>query len=128
MQATQERAFVDLDPIFNHNLDEDFDFRASGITRTSFCSVYFDWIQFCYEKRVESYKSKHRSDSDAELQKTKSTNRGNPNEQNTDAMFSEPKGSNNQTPSPHVFKSEKPTESQMESTEIVRLSSETPMG
>nr|XP_026498026.1 protein pecanex [Vanessa tameamea] len=28
-----ERSFVDLDPIFNVNLDEDYDFRASGITR-----------------------------------------------------------------------------------------------
>lgn len=119
--------FIGLDPIFNHNLDEDFDFRASGITRSSFCSIYFDWIQFCYEKRVESYKPKHRSDSDAELQKSKSTNKQsqcpqvNQIEQNIEGMSSEPKESNNQTPSPHAFKSEKTTEPQIESTEIVRL-------
>lgn len=44
------RNFVDLDPVFNMNIDEDFDFRASGITRSSFCNVYLDWIQFCAAK------------------------------------------------------------------------------
>lgn len=53
MQPTLDRHFVDLDPIFNHNLDEDFDFRASGVTRSSFCSVYMDWIQFCCVKRTQ---------------------------------------------------------------------------
>ena len=48
------RQFVDLDPIFNFNLDEDFDFRAVGITRTSFCYVYLGWLNFCYDKRKES--------------------------------------------------------------------------
>lgn len=67
---TQDRSFVDLDPTFNHNLDEDFDFRASGITRSSFCNVYFDWIQFCYEKRLEAHKLKH-SEKHTEQQKTK---------------------------------------------------------
>lgn len=46
-----DRGFVDLDPIFNHNLDEDYDFRSSGITRQSYCAVYMSWIQFCYGKR-----------------------------------------------------------------------------
>ncbi|XP_043284353.1 pecanex-like protein 1 isoform X2 [Venturia canescens] len=45
-----KRNFVDLDPVFNMNIDEDFDFRASGITRSSFCNVYLDWIQFCAAK------------------------------------------------------------------------------
>lgn len=35
LKPMNERAFVDLDPIFNVNLDEDYDFRASGITRFS---------------------------------------------------------------------------------------------
>ena len=39
VRATTERTFADLDPIFNSNIDEDFDFRSSGITRHSFCSV-----------------------------------------------------------------------------------------
>lgn len=51
LQPTMGRQFVDLDPIFNHNLDDDYDFRATGVTRSSFCSIYLDWIQFCYSKR-----------------------------------------------------------------------------
>ena len=33
------------------NIDEDFDYRASGITRTSFCNVYHEWITFCAQRR-----------------------------------------------------------------------------
>lgn len=51
LQGVAERSFVDLDPVFNINIDQDFDFRAEGITRSSFCSVYLDWIQFCASKR-----------------------------------------------------------------------------
>ena len=47
LKQTLEKSFVDLDPVFNMNIDEDFDFRASGITRSSFCNVYLDWVQFC---------------------------------------------------------------------------------
>jgi len=46
-----DRSFVDLDPVFNMNIDEDFDMRTSGITYSSFCSVYLDWILFCVSKR-----------------------------------------------------------------------------
>lgn len=48
-----ERQFVDLDPIFNHNLDDDYDFRVAGISRNSFWMVYSDWIQFCVGKRQQ---------------------------------------------------------------------------
>ncbi|XP_046486198.1 pecanex-like protein 1 isoform X1 [Neodiprion pinetum] len=51
LKPTLEKNFVDLDPVFNMNIDEDFDFRASGITRSSFCNVFLDWIQFCTAKR-----------------------------------------------------------------------------
>ncbi|XP_055384689.1 protein pecanex isoform X2 [Condylostylus longicornis] len=54
LSSTLGRQFVDLDPIFNYNLDEDFDFRALGITRSSFCSTYLNWIQLCYKKRKDS--------------------------------------------------------------------------
>ena len=46
-----DKNFVDLDPLFNMNIDEDFDYRASGITRTSFCNIYHDWITFCAQRR-----------------------------------------------------------------------------
>ncbi|XP_017034670.1 protein pecanex [Drosophila kikkawai] len=51
LQHTLGRQFVDLDPIFNFNLDEDFDFRAVGITRSSFCHVYLKWINYCVDMR-----------------------------------------------------------------------------
>lgn len=52
LRATLERNFADLDPIFNHNLDEDYDFRAAGISRLSFCMVYMKWIQYCHGMRT----------------------------------------------------------------------------
>ncbi|XP_071440736.1 pecanex-like protein 1 isoform X2 [Hetaerina americana] len=54
LRPTLDRGFVDLDPVFNMNIDEDYDFRASGVTRASFCNVYLDWIQFCADKREKS--------------------------------------------------------------------------
>lgn len=65
LQPTLERRYVDLDPIFNHNLDEDYDHRLSGITRNSFCSVYMDWIKYCWDKRkklMENNKNKKKAD------------------------------------------------------------------
>lgn len=46
-----DRNFVDLDPVFNVNIDKDYDFRASGVTFYSFCSVYLEWITYCLTKR-----------------------------------------------------------------------------
>uniref|UniRef100_A0A182IKP6 Pecanex-like protein n=1 Tax=Anopheles atroparvus TaxID=41427 RepID=A0A182IKP6_ANOAO len=51
LEHTTDRQFVDLDPVFNTNLDDDYDYRAAGITRASFWCVYGDWIQFCSEKK-----------------------------------------------------------------------------
>ncbi|EDV95218.1 protein pecanex [Drosophila grimshawi] len=58
LQHTLNRQFVDLDPIFNFNLDEDFDFRAVGITRSSFCYVYLKWINYCVDKRKDGQSAK----------------------------------------------------------------------
>lgn len=43
--------YVDSDPTFNLNIDEDYDHRASGITPSSFCITYLDWIQYCNSRR-----------------------------------------------------------------------------
>lgn len=43
--------YVDSDPTFNLNIDEDYDHRASGITPSSFCMVYLEWIQYCNSRR-----------------------------------------------------------------------------
>ncbi|KAL3266292.1 hypothetical protein HHI36_010472 [Cryptolaemus montrouzieri] len=50
LQPMQEKQFVDLDPVFNSNIDEDFDNLFSGMTKASFCQVHGDWISFCAEK------------------------------------------------------------------------------
>uniref|UniRef100_A0A3Q2CYI4 Pecanex-like protein n=1 Tax=Cyprinodon variegatus TaxID=28743 RepID=A0A3Q2CYI4_CYPVA len=44
-------SYVDSDPTFNLNIDEDYDHRASGITPSSFSMVYLDWIQYCNSRR-----------------------------------------------------------------------------
>ncbi|XP_052863723.1 protein pecanex [Anopheles cruzii] len=51
LEHTTDRQFVDLDPVFNHNLDDDYDFRTAGITRASFWCIYGEWIQFCSTKK-----------------------------------------------------------------------------
>lgn len=51
LRPTLDKSYADLDPIFNMNIDEDYDFRASGVSRNSFCIAYLDWIQYCVGKR-----------------------------------------------------------------------------
>ena len=51
LKPLKDKTFVDLDPLFNLNIDEDFDYRCSGVTRQSFCCVYLPWIAFCAERR-----------------------------------------------------------------------------
>ncbi|KAF5299608.1 hypothetical protein FQA39_LY11523 [Lamprigera yunnana] len=50
LQPIQDRNFVDLDPVFNFNIDEDFDMCVCGMTRNMFFQVYGDWIAYCSEK------------------------------------------------------------------------------
>ncbi|XP_069049500.1 pecanex-like protein 1 isoform X2 [Lepisosteus oculatus] len=47
LQCCSDRNYVDLDPTFNPNIDEDYDHRLAGISRDSFCAVYLSWIQYC---------------------------------------------------------------------------------
>ncbi|GAB1609485.1 1,Pecanex 2,Pecanex 3, pecanex [Argonauta hians] len=49
--------YVDLDPTFNAHVDDDYDTRLLGITRNSFCNIYFRWIQFCAARREKSVES-----------------------------------------------------------------------
>lgn len=58
--------YVDSDPTFNLNIDEDYDHRASGITPASFCMVYLDWIQYCNSRRqtVSAFKTSPRTECD----------------------------------------------------------------
>lgn len=51
LRSCGERNYVDLDPTFNPNIDEDYDHRLAGISRDSFCSIYLSWIQYCNSQR-----------------------------------------------------------------------------
>lgn len=46
----QNPHFVDLDPVFNFNIDEDYDYNACGMTKNMFCQTYGDWITYCVKK------------------------------------------------------------------------------
>ncbi|CAK9799436.1 Pecanex-like protein 1 [Anthophora quadrimaculata] len=50
LKITLDKNFVDLDPVFNLSIHEDYDIRTCGITRSSFCNIYLDWIQYCVTK------------------------------------------------------------------------------
>ncbi|XP_068802228.1 pecanex-like protein 1 isoform X9 [Struthio camelus] len=43
--------YVDVDPTFNPNIDEDYDHRLAGISRESFCVIYLNWIEYCCSRR-----------------------------------------------------------------------------
>ncbi|XP_054469439.1 pecanex-like protein 1 isoform X3 [Anoplopoma fimbria] len=53
LRGCGERNYVDLDPTFNPNIDEDYDHRLAGISRDSFCGVYLCWIQYCNSRRAK---------------------------------------------------------------------------
>lgn len=57
LQQIDNRNFVDLDPIFNYNIDEDYDVQNSGMTRNAFVHVHGDWISFCVEKSEKNVES-----------------------------------------------------------------------
>ncbi|CAH1958080.1 unnamed protein product [Acanthoscelides obtectus] len=50
LSPVSSRSFVDLDPIFNYNIDEDFDTTNSGITKNSFMQIHGEWINYCVER------------------------------------------------------------------------------
>ncbi|XP_044747747.1 pecanex-like protein 1 [Coccinella septempunctata] len=50
LQPMQDKQFVDLDPVFNFNIDEDFDINKSGMTKPWFLAAHGEWIRFCVEK------------------------------------------------------------------------------
>lgn len=54
LEPMQERNFVDLDPVFNFNFDEDFDLSACGMTRSMFFQIYSEWIAYCVSKNEKN--------------------------------------------------------------------------
>ncbi|KAL8169516.1 UNVERIFIED_CONTAM: Pecanex-like protein 1 [Gekko kuhli] len=51
LQQCADPAYVDVDPTFNPNIDEDYDHRLAGISRESFCVIYLNWIEYCCSRR-----------------------------------------------------------------------------
>lgn len=57
LQPIEHRNFVDLDPVFNYNIDEDYDMQNSGMTRDKFVLIHGEWINFCVEKSEKNIDS-----------------------------------------------------------------------
>ncbi|XP_069494698.1 pecanex-like protein 1 isoform X2 [Ambystoma mexicanum] len=51
LRPCSDRCYVDVDPTFNPNIDEDYDLRLAGISRDSFCGIYLNWIEYCSSRR-----------------------------------------------------------------------------
>nr|XP_033807906.1 LOW QUALITY PROTEIN: pecanex-like protein 1 [Geotrypetes seraphini] len=51
LRTCSDRSYVDVDPTFNPNIDEDYDLRLAGISRDSFCGIYLNWIEYCSSRR-----------------------------------------------------------------------------
>ncbi|XP_026526894.1 pecanex-like protein 1 isoform X4 [Notechis scutatus] len=51
LQQCADQNYVDVDPTFNPNIDEDYDHRLAGISRESFCIIYLNWVEYCCSQR-----------------------------------------------------------------------------
>ncbi|XP_022800219.1 pecanex-like protein 1 isoform X2 [Stylophora pistillata] len=51
LMSFHDPQYVDVDRSFYHNIDEDYDLRQSGISRTSFLTCYYSWIQYCASRK-----------------------------------------------------------------------------
>ncbi|XP_070614520.1 pecanex-like protein 1 isoform X2 [Erythrolamprus reginae] len=51
LQQCADQNYVDLDPTFNPNIDEDYDHRLAGVSRESFCIIYLNWVEYCCSQR-----------------------------------------------------------------------------
>ena len=61
LESIEHPTYIDLDPVFNGSVDEDYDSWLGGVSRNRFLHVYTDWINFCNERRekVHFCNSKH---------------------------------------------------------------------
>ncbi|XP_044293081.1 pecanex-like protein 1 isoform X5 [Varanus komodoensis] len=57
LQQCADQNYVDVDPTFNPNIDEDYDHCLAGISRESFCVIYLNWIEYCCSRREKSLNS-----------------------------------------------------------------------
>ncbi|XP_077995058.1 pecanex-like protein 1 [Glandiceps talaboti] len=61
LKSCLDKNYADCDPTFTPNIDEDFDHRNFGISRTSFCNTYGEWIQYCASRRQETVEATRES-------------------------------------------------------------------
>ena len=47
LTSVHDPQYVDIDRTFYHNIDEDYDLRHGGISKTSYLNCYLAWIQYC---------------------------------------------------------------------------------
>ena len=47
LMSVHDPQYVDIDRTFYHNIDEDYDLRHGGISKTSYLNCYLAWIQYC---------------------------------------------------------------------------------
>ncbi|KAM5129858.1 pecanex-like protein 1 isoform 7-T7 [Mantella aurantiaca] len=55
LRPCSDHCYVDVDPTFNPNIDEDYDLRLAGISRESFCASYLNWIKYCSSRREKPF-------------------------------------------------------------------------
>lgn len=54
IRATTDASYVDPDPTFSANFDEDYSCAVNGLHKAKFNSLYGDWLRYCVSKRAES--------------------------------------------------------------------------
>ncbi|XP_064621323.1 pecanex-like protein 1 isoform X3 [Lineus longissimus] len=56
-----DKNYADVDPTFNMHVDEDYDHRLSGVSKNSFCNIYYEWVQYCASRREMTVESSRES-------------------------------------------------------------------
>lgn len=70
LEHTRDKMYADLDPTFSASLDLDFDMKLCGVTRDKFCLVFFDWINYCFDRVKKDKKDPNRAKSIEDLECT----------------------------------------------------------
>ena len=51
IRATSDESYVDPDPTFSANFDEDYSSAVNGLHKAKFNSLYGEWLRYCINKR-----------------------------------------------------------------------------
>ena len=47
LKSVHDPQYTDIDRVFYQNIDEDYDLRHGGISKTTYLNCYLAWIQYC---------------------------------------------------------------------------------